>query len=114
MMVLFLEGVPASLRGALTRWLLELRPNVFVGTVSARVRERLWERASTACKSGSVVMIWASRSEQGFDVRTKGNPTYQPRDFEGLLLVTRPGRGSTTAKQDRETTADPTIHNQSL
>ncbi len=94
MTVVVLEGAPPSLRGALTRWLLEIRPHVYVGTISARIRDRLWERAVNACKDGSVVMISSSRSEQGFDVRSHGNPSYQPRDFEGLLLITRPGRGS--------------------
>lgn len=93
MTVIILEGVPPRLRGALTRWLLEVRPHVYVGTVSSRVRDKLWARAVKACVDGSVVMIWSSRSEQGFDIRTHGNPSYLPRDFEGLLLVTRPGRG---------------------
>ncbi len=43
MIVLILEKVPTSLRGELTRWLLELKAGVFVGKVSAMVRDRLWE-----------------------------------------------------------------------
>ncbi len=41
MVVIILEKVPAGLRGELTRWLLELKAGVFVGKVSAMVRERL-------------------------------------------------------------------------
>ena len=45
-MVMLLERVSPGLRGELTRWLLELKAGVFVGRVSAMVRERLW---ATAC-----------------------------------------------------------------
>ena len=33
-----------SLRGDLTKWLLEINPGVFVGRVSSRIREKLWAR----------------------------------------------------------------------
>ena len=39
MIVIALERVPVGLRGELSRWLLELRPGVFVGKVSALVRD---------------------------------------------------------------------------
>ena len=38
MVVMILERVPVLLRGELTRWLLEVRAGVFVGTMSAGVR----------------------------------------------------------------------------
>ena len=48
MVILLLERVSPSLRGELTRWLLEPKAGVFVGNVSALVREKLWTKA---CKS---------------------------------------------------------------
>jgi CRISPR-associated protein Cas2 len=45
MVVLILERVPPGLRGELTRWFLEPQAGVFVGRVSAIVRElspRAW------------------------------------------------------------------------
>ncbi len=44
MTVLVMDRVAESVRGELTRWFLELKPGVFVGTVNARVRSLLWER----------------------------------------------------------------------
>jgi CRISPR-associated protein Cas2 len=44
MVVIILEKVPVRLRGELTRWLLELKAGVFVGKVSAMVRDKLWQR----------------------------------------------------------------------
>jgi CRISPR-associated protein Cas2 len=41
MVVLVLERVPVSLRGELTRWMLEIRSGVFVGTLTSVVRDRL-------------------------------------------------------------------------
>ena len=44
MVVLVLERVPASLRGELSRWMLEARAGVFIGDVTAMVRDKLWEK----------------------------------------------------------------------
>lgn len=41
MIVVVLSACPVGLRGDLTRWLLEISAGVFVGKVSARVREHL-------------------------------------------------------------------------
>ena len=43
MVVMILEKVSPSLRGNLTRWLVELHPGVFAGKISAIVREELWQ-----------------------------------------------------------------------
>ncbi|MCD6345555.1 MAG: type I-E CRISPR-associated endoribonuclease Cas2, partial [Anaerolineae bacterium] len=44
MVVMILEKVPVGVRGELTRWLLEIKTGVFVGHISARVRDKLWEK----------------------------------------------------------------------
>lgn len=44
MIVLTLTDCPIALRGDLTKWLLEINTGVYVGRVSARVRDYLWER----------------------------------------------------------------------
>ena len=51
MIIMILEKVPVSARGELTRWLLEPRAGVFVGHVSAMVRERLWEKCCKKSKN---------------------------------------------------------------
>ena len=45
MLVMILEKSPASLRGELSRWLLQMRPGVFVGGPSKRIRDELWAKA---------------------------------------------------------------------
>ncbi|MCR4318385.1 MAG: type I-E CRISPR-associated endoribonuclease Cas2e [Planctomycetes bacterium] len=51
MMVLILDRVKESLRGELTRWMLEPKAGVFVGTLSAMVREHLWKKVITEVDS---------------------------------------------------------------
>ncbi len=53
MVVFLMEKVPVSLRGEITRWMLELRPGVFVGNISALVREKLWEAICQKLKGGA-------------------------------------------------------------
>jgi len=91
MLVMCLKRVPQSLRGELTRWLIEPRPGVFVGQVSAMVRDRLWEKCcKRATYHGGVVQIWTTNNEQGFDMRTYGALWREVVDYEGLKLVRQP------------------------
>ncbi len=90
MVVIILEKVPAGLRGELTRWLLELKAGVFVGKVSAMVRERLWENICAGTKGGAAVLIHNADNEQGFAIQMCGQTSRSVVDFEGLLLVQVP------------------------
>jgi len=90
MVVLILERVPPGLRGELTRWFLEPQAGVFVGRVSAIVRDRLWEKACSQAKEGGCLIIYSSDNEQGFRVRTCGQTARVIDDFEGLFLVRMP------------------------
>ena len=86
MIVLILERAKPSLRGELTRWLAELKAGVYVGTVSARVRDLLWMRVEKGLKDGAAFLIYPAPTEQGFTIRTLGTPGRRIEDFEGLLL----------------------------
>lgn len=87
MITVVTENVPARLRGRLAIWLLEVRAGVYVGDVSRRVREMIWEQAVELAEEGNVVMAWATNTESGFDFQTIGNNRRVPIDFEGLRLV---------------------------
>lgn len=87
MTVIVLERVPVSLRGQLSRWMLEVRAGVFVGTLSVRVRERLWELVRKRCGKGSAVLIARAANEQGFSVASHGDAAREVFDNEGLWLV---------------------------
>lgn len=89
MTVVILERAHVSLRGVLTRWMLEVKVGVFVGTLSSRVRERLWEVVCARNKEGGCVLIHSTPCEQGFAVQTHGDTSRLVVDMEGLTLVKR-------------------------
>lgn len=88
MVVLILERVGSSLRGELSRWMLEPKTGVFVGRVSAMVRERLWEMVcrDAGTKAGAT-MIYGADNEQGYQLKSWGDPSRDVVDFEGLQLI---------------------------
>lgn len=88
MVVIVLESVPKSVRGELTRWLLEVRAGVFVGNISAIVRDKLWEMLCQKLKGGNALLMHTAANEQGYSIRTRGDSSYKIRDFDGLFLVT--------------------------
>jgi CRISPR-associated protein Cas2 len=87
MLVMVLEKVPASLRGELTRWLLEPKTGIFVGHVSALVRDRLWEKCVQQRDNGGVIQIWSTNTEQHFAMRSWGDTDRALVEFDGLWLV---------------------------
>ncbi len=93
MIFLVMTAVPAGLRGDLSKWLMELRPGVFAGTVSTRVRERLWTRVQHGVLKGggsALLVITDHDREQNFTVLSAGEDRWVPVDFEGLTLMVRP------------------------
>lgn len=87
MVVVVTENVPARLRGRLAIWLLEVRAGVYVGDVSKRVREMIWEQCDLLREDGNIVMVWATSTESGFDFQTLGQNRRVPVEFDGLRLV---------------------------
>ncbi|WP_416905671.1 type I-E CRISPR-associated endoribonuclease Cas2e [Micromonospora echinospora] len=87
MVVLATTAVPDHLRGALSRWMIEVTPGMFVGTLSAKVRDELWKAASAVVGDGAAVLIHPDDTEQGFSLRTAGARRRRPVDFDGLTLV---------------------------
>lgn len=90
MVVMILEKVPAGVRGELTRWLLEPKTGVFVGKISAMVRERLWDRVCAYAGTGGAMLIHAAEGEQGYTMRLHGSTSRDLVDFDGLTLVRIP------------------------
>ena len=90
MVVMILERVPSSVRGELTRWLLEPHTGVFVGKVSAMVRDKLWEKVCQGMGGGAGMLIHNADNEQGFAVRFWGATNRWVVDWEGLALIRVP------------------------
>ena len=86
-LVVVTENVPPRLRGRMAIWLLEIRAGVYIGDVSRRSREMIWEQLFAGCEDGSVVMAWASNNESGYEFQTLGPNRRLPVEFDGLYLV---------------------------
>lgn len=88
MTVIAMDAAPEGVRGALTRWFLELKPGVFIGKVNTRIRDLLWERICQTDAANGAVMAYAAPNEQGFSLRVFGVPKRRVNDFEGIQLIT--------------------------
>lgn len=87
MLVTVVENVPPRLQGRLAIWLLEVRAGIYVGKVSRRVREMIWEQIEKGIAGGNAVMAWSTNTESGFDFMTLGANRRIPVEMDGLKLV---------------------------
>ena len=83
MLVIVVENVPPRLRGRLAIWLLEVRAGVYVGNVSRRVREMIWDTVIKGIEEGNAVMAWSTNTESGFDFLTLGSNRREPVEWMG-------------------------------
>lgn len=87
MVIIILEKVPVSVRGELTRWMIEVRTGVFVGDLSAMVRDKIWGLICGKVRRGAGMLIHNAACEQGFAIRFTGEPSREVVDFDGLKLI---------------------------
>lgn len=97
MVVITLSDCPPKVRGDLFKWLFEINTGVYVGNLSARVRQELWQRICENLKNGRATMVYSAPGEQQmrFEIH---NSLWQPVDLDGIKLMRRPlpGRKLTT------------------
>ncbi len=87
MLVIVVENVPPRLRGRLAVWLIEIRAGVYVGDLSAKVREMIWRQVEAGIEDGNAIMTWSTNTESGFDFLTLGENRRLPVEVDGLKLV---------------------------
>ncbi len=87
MLVIVVENVPPRLRGRLALWLLEVRAGVYLGNLSRKRREGLWQEVAEHLGEGNAVMAWTADNEQGYHFATQGENRRHPTAFDGLWLV---------------------------
>lgn len=89
MIVITLTDCPPRVRGDLSKWLCEINTGVYVGNLSARVRDELWDRICENLRNGRATMVYSSNTEQGYTFRVH-NTSWEPLDFDGVTLMRRP------------------------
>ena len=89
MIVITMTDCPTKLRGELSKWLIEVNTGVFVGNVTTKVREQLWDRTCKNIDKGRATMVFSSPGEQKIDFLVH-NTAWEPIDFDGIKLIRRP------------------------
>ena len=87
MTIMILETASLSLRGQLCKWMLETKPGVFIGKISALVREHLWKMVQEDAETSSALLIYNAPTELGFEIQMLGEPTRSVIEFDGLQLI---------------------------
>ncbi|MEU6131375.1 type I-E CRISPR-associated endoribonuclease Cas2e [Saccharopolyspora sp. NPDC047091] len=87
LVVISTTAVPDYVRGSLSRWLTEPAPGLYVGSISARVRDELWNQVADAIGDGAAVCVHPADNEQRYTITTAGQRRRSVLDFEGLQLI---------------------------
>lgn len=72
MTTIIANDVPPAARGLLKRWFIEPRPNVFVGSVNARTREKTLDYIRRNAPGLAMLVIFDEKNAQGFTVLSYG------------------------------------------
>lgn len=86
MVVFVLENASEKLRGVLTRWMIETKPGVFVGSLNTLVQDKLWNMIPDHAPKGAL-MIYSCNNEQGFSIKMYGVLTRSVVDLDGVQLI---------------------------
>ena len=87
MTVIAMDNGSDKLRGELKKWLLEIKPGVFVGRPSALVREHLWRHVCGSIGVIGAVLVYNTNTEQGFAMKMYGIPYRKVVDLDGIQLI---------------------------
>ena len=73
----------------MSRLAIELKSGVFLADLSARVRDKLWEKITI--KWGlSAIMVYSANTEQSYGISISGEPSRSVENFDGILLLSKP------------------------
>ena len=86
MIVISLSSCPSKVRGYLSEWFFEISTGVYVGNVTARVRNEVWETITQNIGAGRCIMAYSTNNEQGLHFQT-WNTGFVPIDYDGVWLV---------------------------
>ena len=86
MLLIDLLGSKPLLQGQLSRKLLEIRSGVYIGRLSKRQLEVLWE-AVVASEPKAALLVYAAKTETGISMKSIGKHRYQIFDSDWLQLV---------------------------
>jgi CRISPR-associated protein Cas2 len=86
MLLIDLVEPKALLEGQISRKLLEIRSGVYVGSLSKRQMQTLWD-AVLSSKPRAALLVYAAKTETGISMKSIGKHRYSLIDSDGLQLV---------------------------
>lgn len=89
MTVLIFENAEESTRGQICRWMLEVKPGVFIAKISAVVREAIWKLVKEDQRIIGAILAYSAPNETGFMMEMYGQPKRSIVDMDGLQLIKR-------------------------
>jgi CRISPR-associated protein Cas2 len=87
MTVLVANDTPPAIRGMLKRWFVEPKPNVFVGTVNRRTRDKVLDYVKRNAQGMSLLILSSEPNCQGFKIERRNEPNRRDAYLSGLWLV---------------------------
>ncbi len=87
MTVLIANNTPPAIRGMLKRWFVEPKPNVFVGTVNRRTRDKVLEYVKRNAEGMGLLVLTSEPNCQDFRIERWGQPDRRDTKISGLWLV---------------------------
>ena len=89
MIIFICYNASDRIRGELTRFLYEIDSGVYIGNISALVRDLLYEKIeslSVNIPNYRMIMIYPAKNENGFSYKYLGSSNYSLKDYDGLVL----------------------------
>ena len=91
MTVLIVENTPDKVRGLLKRWFIEPKPNVFVGTINKRTREKILQYVLKYSPPDlAILAVFDDANSQGFSIRRFHDTSRIECNITGHYLIAVP------------------------
>lgn len=87
MTVIICNDTPPAIRGMLKRWFVEPKPNVFVGSLNRRTRDKTLEYIRRNATGLGMLILATEKNSQGFIVASYGDTQRRPIRVSGHYLV---------------------------
>lgn len=83
----------------MSRLAIEVKSGVFVASIGARVRDKLWEKIVDKWNA-KALMLYTTNNEQGYGIRSHGDPSREVIDFDGISLLCKPLKKERKQKEE--------------
>ena len=87
MTVIVANDTPPAIRGILKRWFVEPKPNIFVGTMNRRTRDKILDYVKRHTKGTNLLILTSEPNCQGFKIDHHGAPDRKAVPKAGPRLV---------------------------